>query len=181
MTGASSAASSRTAPPRRMWATTSPRTRWSPWRVEVRAPRGVLCWACAGHVLGMRCGCGVGGCARTPHALVLARARRRLAQSLSLLLLRARLAALRHAHPTAVFGALASSDEVVKALNALPRAEAAASPHASPARADAHAPAITVTTLPVAPALSLTPQVVVAMMASAFLAGAACASAERAR
>ena len=80
-----------------------------------------------------------------------------------------------------VFGALASSDEVVKALNALPRAEAAASPHASPARADAHAPAITVTTLPVAPALSLTPQVVVAMMASAFLAGAACASAVRAR
>ena len=124
------------------------------------------------------CGC---GCARTPQALVHARARRRLAQSLSSFLLRARPAALTHAHPTAVFGALASSDEVVKALNALPRAEAAASPHASPARADAHAPAITVTTLPAAPALSLTPQVVVAMMASAFLAGAACASAVRAR
>ena len=78
-----------------------------------------------------------------------------------------------------VFGALASSDEVVKALNALPRAEAAASPHASPARADAHAPAITVTALPAAPALSLPPQALVAVMA--FLVGAACASAVRAR
>lgn len=76
-----------------------------------------------------------------------------------------------------VFGAIASSDEVAKALNALPRAEGAA----SPVRTATHVPVITVTTLPASPTLSLSPQAVGAMMASAFLAGAACASAVRAR
>lgn len=76
-----------------------------------------------------------------------------------------------------VFGAIASSDEVAKALNALPRAEGAA----SPVRTATHVPVITVTTLPASPTVSLSPQAVGAMMASAFLAGAACASAVRAR
>ena len=92
----------------------------------------------------------------------------------------ARPAAFAHARPAAVFGAIASSDEVVKALNALPRAERAA----SPARAVTHVPAITVTTLPASPTVSLSPQAVgamTAMMASAFLAGVACASAVRVR
>jgi len=79
--------------------------------------------------------------------------------------------------PAAVFGAIASSDEVAKALNALPRAEGAA----SPVRTATHVPVITVTTLPASPTVSLSPQAVGAMMASAFLAGAACASAVRAR
>eukprot|EP00964_Phaeocystis_antarctica_P033552 scaffold19021_cov66-Phaeocystis_antarctica.AAC.1 len=120
-----------------------------------------------------------GGGARAPRrrgaslALVHARARRRFAQYLSS---SAPPVISIHVHPTAVFGAIASSDEVVKALNRL-RTEGAA----SPARAAAHAPAITVITLPAAPALSLSSQAVVAMMASAFLAGAACASAVRAR